>query len=465
MKKASILVAALLALATAAFAQSGDAALREVMQKDRSARAPDGRLMTLSASEHLSRGRIYFDNRQFPQAREHFQKILDNFPHDDAMSGALFMMGRSFYWERSYDKCVPYMDRVSREYATTKDGREGLYFDASCNLRIGKNDDAARLWAQYTVLYPQGERVENAYVNTIDSLRIAGRYKEADDWVDKTRAKFPGTPTETNALHARLRMQIYLGQYAAAESTAALMQAQSRFAGSFTSLDEVKYLRAFALDKQGKKEQATSMFVSIPNTSTSYWGWLAKDWLEAESAANRARGIKLILQVSGPQASPSDFPAPFLSEILAAARPRHIDPRFVLAIMKQESTFNPTAKSPAAARGLMQQTIDTALKYNVQAGYPNLRPEDLYDPKTNITIACENLADYQREFGTLYEAIAASYNGGDDNAARWLSHIKPREPGIFASEVGFAETKGYVFKVMTNYRVYKQLYDENLNRR
>ena len=54
---------------------------------------------------------------------------------------------------------------------------------------------------------------------------------------------------------------------------------------------------------------------------------------------------------------------------------------------------------------------------------------------------------------------------GDDNAARWLSHIKPREPGIFASEVGFAETKGYVFKVMTNYRVYKQLYDENLNRR
>ena len=133
--------------------------------------------------------------------------------------------------------------------------------------------------------------------------------------------------------------------------------------------------------------------------------------------------------------------------------------------MKQESTFNPNAKSPAAARGLMQQTIDTALKYNVKAGYPNLKPEDLYDPKTNITIACENLADYQREFGTLYEAIAASYNGGDDNAARWLSHTKPKEPGIFASEIGFSETKDYVFKVMTNYRIYKQLYDENLNRR
>jgi len=133
--------------------------------------------------------------------------------------------------------------------------------------------------------------------------------------------------------------------------------------------------------------------------------------------------------------------------------------------MRQESTFKPDARSPAAARGLMQQTIDTAMKYNVKAGYPNLRPEDLYDPQINITIACENIADLQNQFGGMYEPVAASYNGGDDNAARWLSHSKPKEPGIFASEVGFAETKDYVFKVMRNYRIYKQLYDDNLNRK
>jgi soluble lytic murein transglycosylase len=457
MKKVLILFAALLAMSNAMFAQSGDAALRDVIQRDRSSRTADGRLLTLSAAEHLSRGRIYFDNRQFPQAREHFQKILDNYPNNDAMSGALFMTGRSYYWERAYDKCAPFMDRVSREYPATKDGREGLYFDASCNLRIGKNDDAARLWAQYTVMYPQGERVENAYVNTIDALKVAGRYKEADEWVEKTRTKFPGTPTETNALHARLRMQIYREQWRDAEATAALMQAQARFAGSFTSVDEVRYLRAFALERQGKRAEAASVYATISRSPGSYWGWLASDKLDGNG------GVKATVQVSS--ANIGDFPAAFRSEILAAAKPRHIDPRFVLALMKQESTFNPNAKSPAAARGLLQQTIDTALKYNVKAGYPNLRPEDLYDPRTNITIACENLGDYQREFGTLYEAIAASYNGGDDNASRWLSHTRPKEPGIFASEIGFAETKNYVFKVITNYRIYKQLYDETLNRR
>ncbi|MFL6374442.1 MAG: transglycosylase SLT domain-containing protein [Pyrinomonadaceae bacterium] len=455
MKKALIVLAVLLAPLNIAFSQS-DAALRELVQKDRSSRTADGRLVTLTASEHLSRGRIYFDNRLFPRAREHFQKILDNYPNDGSAPAALFMMGRSYYWERSYAQCVPYMDRVSREFPSTKDGREGLYFDASCNLRIGKNDDAARLWIQYTVMYPQGERVENAYVNAIDALRVAGRYKEADDWVDKTRSRFPRSATETNALHARLRMQIYREAWRDAEATAALMQAQARFAGSFTSLDEVKYLRGFALERQGKKTEAAAIYNAIARTPGSYWGWEAADRISGKT-------VQATVQVSS--ANTSDFPAAFRSEILTAAKPRHIDPRFVLALMKQESTFNPNAKSSSAARGLLQQTIDTALKYNVKAGYPHLKPEDLYDPKINIAIACENIADLQREFGTLYEAIAASYNGGDDNAARWLSHTKPQESGIFASEIGFAETKNYVFKVMTNYRIYKQLYDENLNRR
>ncbi len=61
------------------------------------------------------------------------------------------------------------------------------------------------------------------------------------------------------------------------------------------------------------------------------------------------------------------------------------------------------------------------------------------------------------------KAVAASYNGGEDNASRWLNRTKPKDPGIFTAEIGFAETKNYVFKVMTNYRMYKALYDENLN--
>jgi soluble lytic murein transglycosylase len=133
--------------------------------------------------------------------------------------------------------------------------------------------------------------------------------------------------------------------------------------------------------------------------------------------------------------------------------------------MKQESVFKSGAKSPAGARGLLQLVYDTAIKYKDAAGYPDLQPDDLYKPSVNIALGAEYIGALRDEFGGLYEAIAASYNGGEDNAARWLNRSKPKDPGVFASEVGFAETKNYLFKVMNNYRIYKALYDESLNRK
>ena len=68
-------------------------------------------------------------------------------------------------------------------------------------------------------------------------------------------------------------------------------------------------------------------------------------------------------------------------------------------------------------------------------------------------------------FPNLPEAVAASYNGGEDNVARWVRRSKQKDPGVFTAEVGFDETKAYVQKVMNNYRVYKQLYTADLVRK
>ncbi len=68
-------------------------------------------------------------------------------------------------------------------------------------------------------------------------------------------------------------------------------------------------------------------------------------------------------------------------------------------------------------------------------------------------------------FAGLPEAIAASYNGGEDNVVRWLGRSNQNDAGVFAAEVGFTESKNYVFKVMSYYRAYRQLYDSNLKHR
>jgi soluble lytic murein transglycosylase len=460
MKYFRLLLISLL-LSTVAFCQQSDSALRGVSGKDRNGRNSNGGLPTLSAAEHLQRGQTYFDNRQFPEAREHFKKIFDNYPNDPAMSTALFLTGRSYYWEREYAKAIPYLDRVAREYPQTKDGREGLNFKGACNVRLGNNDEAARVYEQYVLAYPTGERIESAHLNIIDALREAGRFDEANTWVDKARTRFAGTPTETNALQGRLRIYIYRGMWPEAEAAASLMLLQSKFGGSMTSADEVKYLRALALENAGKRAEAISVYRSI--RPASYYGGIAAAKLTTEKSKSPQKGTNLVIGTGSSTARMEDFPAPFRTEVLQEASKRNLDPRFILAIMKQESAFRPDVKSPSAARGLLQLTIDTALKYNQKAGYPAIQPDDLYVPRTNIAIGCEYIAALRDEFGGLNEAIAASYNGGEDNAARWLNRSKPKEPGIFTAEIGFAETKSYVFNVMTNYRSYRELYDENLS--
>lgn len=454
MKNLTAVAAMSFVLTVLVIPQASDSTLKGVAGKDKSSRS-DGKLPTLSAAEHLSRGQAYFDNRQFPEAREHFQKIFDNYPNAPEMSGALFMTGRSYYWEREYAKAIPFLDRVARQYPNTKDGREGLSFKGACNVRLGKNAEAAAIYEQYTLTYPDGERIDSAHLNIIDALREAGRYDEAISWVEITTAKFAGTPTETNALQGRLRMEIYRGVWKQADATAAQMLARSKFAGSMTSLDEVKYLRGIALENDGRRGEAMTVYASIPDINGSYYGGLASDKLNGGKLLKRTAKMSSV--------SAGDSPVMFRSELIRETQKRNLDPRFILAIMKQESSFRPNAKSGSAARGLLQLTYDTALKYNSQAGFQNLEPDDLYTPATNIAIGCEYIASLKREFGGLDEAVAASYNGGEDNAARWLNRSKPKEPGIFAAEVGFAETKAYVFKVMTNYRIYRQLYDENLN--
>jgi soluble lytic murein transglycosylase len=460
MKKTFLTIIIFGLLSLSVLAQTyNDATLAKVRELDRVSRDLSGKLQTLSAVEHAYRAEVYASNRVFANSREHWQKIIDNYPSEPLVAKAYLGIGRAFMWERQYSQSIPFFETAVKNFPFTKEGRESLAFKGACLVRLGKNDEAAKTYEQYTVMFPTAERIESSYLNVIDALRSAKKYDDANIWVEKTRQRFGGMPTETNALHARLRMEIFRQDWPKAIVTSDLLRSLRNFGSSMTSNDEVTYLKAFALEKLGRKNEAITVYASIPNSLTSYYGGLAN---ERFVALNVPR-VQLTGSVSSNLAK--DFPAPYKTELLRYTKPKNLDPRFVLAIMKQESTFRANAKSPAAARGLLQLTFDTALKYNKQAGFANLQAEDLYRPDVNIAIGSIYIAELKNEFDNLYEAIAASYNGGEDNAGRWLDRSKPKEAAIFTSEIGFAESKDYVFKVMTNYRIYRELYTENLVKR
>lgn len=458
-KTASILLTVIFAASTV-FAQTyDDKALAAVISKDRAIRTSGGGLQTLAVEEHMYRADVYMSNRQFPSAREHWAIVLESYAASASVPKALFGMGRSNMWERNYETAISWFDRLVKDHPDTFDGQEGLAYKGACHVRLGQNLEAVAAYEKYTVMFPFGKRIESSYLNILDAYREAGEYDLANKWVDKTRQRFGSLPTSTNALHARLRMEVYRGNWASVIKTANELLRLDNFRDSMAFEYEVRFLKGFALEKMGNKIAAGYEYSRIPANPSSYFGGLATDRLDEMGVDNAGRHSAM---KSKSRSVARNFPVRYKSELLRYAKRKDIDPRFLLAIMKQESSFRANAKSPAAARGLLQLTFDTALKYNQKAGFPSIKAADLYSPTVNIAIGSEYVAELQKEFGGLYEAVAASYNGGEDNAARWLERSKPREPAIFASEVGFSETKRYVFKVMGNYRVYKELYDEDL---
>lgn len=451
---------------SASEAAQGDEALANARRLDQGGRSIDGQLAQLAPVEHMRRAAVYHANRAFAEARAHWQTLIARYPADANVPAALFGMGRTFYQERRYAEALPFFDRLGREFTRQKEGREGFYYVAATLLRLDRTVEAATRYGDYVARFPQGERIENAYLNAIDSWREAGRNDEALNWIARTRERFRGTPADTNALFARLRLDVASRDWPAALRTAEELRGVNFSSAVQTTPNEVAYLRGFALEHSKQTAQAVTAYQSIPDRAASYYGWQATSRLRTlDTAAKRTADTREISVRRELGAAANAYPAPFREIIVRASARRNVDPRFVLAIMRQESGFRERARSASAARGLLQLTIDIASKYGEEAGFKNIGEDDLYRPEVNIGIGVVYLADLFRMFPNLPEAVAASYNGGEDNVARWVRRAGHKDAGVFSSEVGFTESKDYVFKVMANYRAYQQLYTADLRRR
>ena len=416
----------------------------------------------------MRRAAVYLSVRAFDEARAHWQTLIDNYPQDPRVPEALLGIGRSYFQEKVYDNGYRVFNQLFQDYPTTKEGREALNFSAASLLRMGRFAESAARYEEYVNRFPNGERIDTAHLNVIDTLREANQPAEALRWVDQTRQRFAGSAVETNAMFAALRLYIAEDQWTDAVNIADQLLRRSFSKAVLTSPAEVAYLKAFSLEQAGRKDEAFTAYLTVPDSIDSYYGWLATQRLTALAGTGRAA---IVAQREGRVNDAMDavadaYPAPYRQAILSAAKARKLDPRFILALIRQESVFKPLAKSPAGARGLLQLTMDAAQKYGPGAGLNALRENQLYQPETSITVGAEYIEHLATLFpGGMLEPIAASYNGGEDNVARWLARAKRNDPGIFTSEVGFDETKGYVQKVMSNYRVYRRLYTADLLRR
>lgn len=132
----------------------------------------------------------------------------------------------------------------------------------------------------------------------------------------------------------------------------------------------------------------------------------------------------------------------------------------VLALVRQESEFDPQATSNANARGLMQLLPSTAQDVARRYKAPYAKANDLYQPDVNLSIGCYHVKDLLDAFGGSYILTAAAYNAGKGRVLGWITlHGDPRDPKVdvidWIESIPFDETRNYVMRVLENELAYK----------
>jgi soluble lytic murein transglycosylase len=148
----------------------------------------------------------------------------------------------------------------------------------------------------------------------------------------------------------------------------------------------------------------------------------------------------------------------FPSRIIELARrvttETKMDFALVVALMRQESAFNPRAVSGVGAVGLMQLMIPTARELVREDRRGGLDAAALYDPELNMRIGMKYLGRMLRAFSGRSEYALAAYNAGPGAVTRWRQAQGDLPVDIFVEEIPYEETRAYVRRILAGMRTF-----------
>jgi soluble lytic murein transglycosylase len=143
------------------------------------------------------------------------------------------------------------------------------------------------------------------------------------------------------------------------------------------------------------------------------------------------------------------FPRAYTDEILNSAG--MVDPVIVLSLIRQESAFDPFARSIADARGLMQLLPSTASKWLANSHH------ELFDPSANVRVGVKYMETLFKRYDGNVEHVLAAYNAGLKNLDKWRQRFPNANTLMFMDLIPFKETRTYVAIILRNAYWYGRL--------
>jgi soluble lytic murein transglycosylase len=149
------------------------------------------------------------------------------------------------------------------------------------------------------------------------------------------------------------------------------------------------------------------------------------------------------------------FPVPdMIPEELPVSR------ALALSIARRESEFDPEARSPAGALGLMQMLPSTAAEVAKDQGIKFSKAKLASDPAYNATLGAAYLKELVDQFGPSVALVASGYNAGPGRPRGWVDAFG--DPRLASTDVvdwvemiPFTETRTYVMRVVEGVVIYR----------
>ena len=446
-------------------------------------------------SAKLSRARSHFDLRQNDEARAACAEVVRLSPGTEAAADCRLISARAA-WRDDEGAAVLAQVRAGLDDPRLRraDARADLRLvEGNYYLERGRLDDAVRAFAALLAESPGGSKAGEARWRIAWCRLQQGRpadaatefdrlaKEQAGGELERIGALWSAISRERAGVHATAAFAdvarrwpwTYQGEQArqalaARLEPAALASAEAEWRASgiaFTppgkpDLAGDAGLRYALLRDAGLPAWALPEIQSLQparGKSDAFAFELAKARARAGKASQaeallRSRFSRPLQQPS--RLSPPDFwevvyPLP-RPELVAEASARHgIDAALCAAIIRSESGWDPSARSWADARGLMQLVPATAAKLARAEGLADFDAGLLFDPAVNVALGARHLGALLTLFQGDLDAALASYNAGEDKVAAWWAGFD--RDGVGAAErverIPYRETRQYVRRV------------------
>ena len=444
----------------------------------------------LAESALLELIRFYFQRGETPKGFMWTETMLKSYPNSFYTADALMQASKICWQKGQIDSALNYLENIANDDFSQSQRAEALYWKAKLYQQLGKEDDVVECYKKLFSLEPNGyysSLVQQQIINKpnlhrfIQAKRLFAEGERSFHQGELSRAK----DLWLQSFHLAMNDDI--------KQRCCIMLAQCySLMEEYRGINLLKgYMTRDVITRDGSNSAELSrhkgdelLFLHLYDEAIAE---LSKKWNKQPVDFNYLYSLALLCQKANLYSKsiyyaegivsqlPQDYcfaalnenlkallyPIYYYDEIKKYARRSRLDELFLAAVIREESRFDPNAKSRACARGLMQFIPSTAKHISRMLGEMSFKLEDLYNPEFSLKIGSKYLQKLLKEFKGNYLAALAAYNAGEPYAHRWLRNCNKEDPEQILLEISFRETKTYVKRVMSSYWRYTILFSAN----